>query len=124
VRAADAESLRKGRGAYSHGHDNDGDDGGLFALHARRFCTDWGTDRSRHANSSGERESHGHYHAKGKNVKSDRVQSGIGRFVDRSRNLLPWPYTLSVRAMKVALRVTLAEIPLCSCVSVTFPASS
>jgi len=46
-------------GANRHGHDNDGDDGGLFALHAQRFYTDWGTVSSRHANSKGKRESRG-----------------------------------------------------------------
>jgi len=44
VREADADSPRCERsGALRHGHDKDGDDGGLFALHARRFYADWGT---------------------------------------------------------------------------------
>ena len=88
VREADSDSPGlEWSGAYRHGHDNDGDDGGLFALHARRFYTDWGTVRSRHANCSRERESRGRYLARRKDVKSDRVQSGMGRFIDRSRNL-------------------------------------
>ena len=86
VREADADSPRCERsGAFRHGHDKDGDDGGLFALHARRFYTDWGTVRSRHENSSGERASHVSYRAQ--DVKSHWVQSGMDHFVDRSRKL-------------------------------------
>ena len=70
-----------------HGHYSDGDSGGLFALHARRFYTDWRIVRQRHANSSGERESLGRLRAGGNDVKSDCLQRGIGRFVDRSRKL-------------------------------------
>jgi hypothetical protein len=86
VREADADSPRCERsGAFRHGHDKDGNYGGLFALHARRFYTDWGTVRSRHENSSGERASHVSYRAQ--DVKSHWVQSGMDHFVDRSRRI-------------------------------------
>jgi len=44
VREANAGSLRRNPcDDASQGHDNDGDRRGLFALHARRFDTDWRT---------------------------------------------------------------------------------
>ena len=44
MREADTESPRRKRsGAFRHGQDSDGDNGGLFVLHARPFYTDWGT---------------------------------------------------------------------------------
>ena len=40
MREADADSLRRDPcHDVCHGHDSDGDSGGLFALHARRFYT-------------------------------------------------------------------------------------
>jgi hypothetical protein len=84
VREADAESRGRRSGVFRHGHDKDGDDGRLLALHARRFYTDV---KSRHANTSGKRDSLVPYLAAGKDVKSDGVQSGMDQFVDRSRKL-------------------------------------
>jgi hypothetical protein len=86
VREADADSPERERsgGDYHHGHDSDDDDGGLFALHARRFYTDLRIIRSRHANSSAERARPCRVR---KDVKGDCVQSGMRRFVDRSRIL-------------------------------------
>src|SRR4029453_13161802 len=46
VREANANSLRR-NACYDvrHRQDSDEDSGGLFALHARRFYTDWGIVR-------------------------------------------------------------------------------
>ena len=76
---------RKRSGAFRHGQDSDGDNGGLFVLHARPFYTDWGTIRSRHENTSVERESHVQYRAQ--DVKSHCVQGGMNHFADRSRRI-------------------------------------
>jgi hypothetical protein len=42
VREANANSFRRDPcHNVRHGHDKDGDSGGLFALYTRRFYTDW-----------------------------------------------------------------------------------
>jgi len=88
VREANADSLRREtRHDVRHGQDNNSNSGGVFALHPRRFYTDWRIVRQWHPNSSDERESLVDGWAAGKDLKSDCIQSGIGRFVDRSRNL-------------------------------------
>jgi hypothetical protein len=86
VREANADPLRR-KPCHDVRHDQDSDSDSLFALHARWFYTDWRTVRQWHANSSGARESLVHGRAAGKDVKSDCIQTGIGRFVDHSRNL-------------------------------------
>jgi hypothetical protein len=90
VREADANSYKRQRfaGEYHHGHDSDDDDGGYIALHARRFYTDLRIIRSRHANTSAERNRPCPVRVR-KDVKvtGDCVQSGMHRFGHRSRTL-------------------------------------
>jgi hypothetical protein len=86
VRDADADSPKRNRSG-DYGADKDGNDGGLFALHARRIYTDWRTVRSRHANSSAERV-HPRPSRVRKDLKGDCIQRGMRRFIDRSRALL------------------------------------
>ena len=83
---ADADSPKRERsGGESHyGYDKDNDDRCLFALDGRRFYTDLRIIRSRHANPSVERP---RTYGVRQNVKGDCVQSGMGRFADRSWRL-------------------------------------
>ena len=88
MREAEAHALKLSRScALRHGHDKHSDDGGSFALHTRRFSTDFESVTSRHANTKGDRVRHSQYHAIGNNLKSDCVANGMGRFAGRSRNL-------------------------------------
>jgi hypothetical protein len=61
-------------GEHHQRHDLDGDARGLFALHARRFHTDLRIVRSRHDNTSAERNrSCPHTYRVRKDVKGNRV---------------------------------------------------
>jgi len=107
VREADADSSKRARsGEYRQSHDKNCDETGLFALYARRFYTDCGTIRSRHANRSVERKSHVSLWAAPKDVESNCLQSGMGRFGHRSGKL-----RLQVAALNCCKNIYIAKDP-------------
>ena len=107
MREADADSSKRARsGEYRQSHDKNCDETGLFALHARRFYTDCGTIRSRHANRSVERKSHVSFWAAQKDVESNCLQSGMGRFGHRSGKL-----RLQVAALNCCKNIYIAKDP-------------